>query len=56
MADLSHLERALRAVLWHLREHLTDLVLIGGWVPLLYRRTGRVREVERERRQGVGQW
>lgn len=40
MVDLSELERALRAVLWQLREYLGDLVVIGGWVPHLYRRYG----------------
>jgi hypothetical protein len=33
-------ERALRRVLWELRAYLPDLVLIGGWVPFLYRRHG----------------
>jgi hypothetical protein len=40
MADLRQLERALGAVLWQLREYLGDLVVIGGWVPHLYRRYG----------------
>jgi hypothetical protein len=30
----------LRAVLWHLRDFLPELVLIGGWVPHLYRMYG----------------
>lgn len=34
------LERALRRLLWQLRPYLGDLVLIGGWVPYLYRRYG----------------
>lgn len=33
-------ERGLRHVLWSLRAFLADLVLIGGWVPYLYRRYG----------------
>ena len=31
------LERGLLPVLWELREHLPQLVLIGGWVPQLHR-------------------
>jgi hypothetical protein len=34
------LERAFTRVLWLLREYLPDLVIIGGWVPYLYRRWG----------------
>lgn len=33
-------EQGLRHVLWSLRAFLSDLVLIGGWVPHLYRRYG----------------
>jgi hypothetical protein len=40
MAELAGSERALRRVLWEMREYLSDLVLIGGWVPYLYRRYG----------------
>jgi hypothetical protein len=40
MTDIVQLERSLRAVLWHLREYLGDLIVIGGWVPHLYRRHG----------------
>jgi hypothetical protein len=32
------LERSFTRVLWLLREYLPDLVIIGGWVPYLYRR------------------
>lgn len=31
---------ALAAVLWSLRSYLPELVLIGGWVPRLYRAHG----------------
>jgi hypothetical protein len=34
------LEQALRRVLWTLRPYLPDLIVIGGWVPHLYRRYG----------------
>lgn len=34
------LERALRHVLWRIRDYLPDVVVIGGWVPHLYRRHG----------------
>lgn len=37
---MSDLDRSLQAVLWALRDYLPDLVLIGGWVPELYRRYG----------------
>lgn len=40
MSDMHTLERGLRAALWELRDYLPDLVLIGGWVPHLYRRYG----------------
>lgn len=36
----SDLECPLRQTLWVLREYLPELVLIGGWVPELYRRYG----------------
>lgn len=35
-------EGGLREVLWALRAHLDDLVLIGGWVPYLHRRYGTI--------------
>ncbi|HEX6042705.1 GSU2403 family nucleotidyltransferase fold protein [Longimicrobium sp.] len=38
--DGSHYEPALRRVLWELRAYLDDVVVIGGWVPYLYRRYG----------------
>lgn len=44
MSELHRLERGLRAVLRELRDHLPDLVLIGGWVPHLHRRYGPVPE------------
>ena len=34
------LEQPLRRVLWVLRPYLPDLIVIGGWVPHLYRRYG----------------
>ncbi len=34
------LERALRRVLWSIRPYLPDVVVIGGWVPHLYRAYG----------------
>jgi hypothetical protein len=36
----ARLEQALRRVLWTLRPYLSDVVVIGGWVPHLYRRHG----------------
>lgn len=33
-------ERGLRRVLWELREYSSDIVVIGGWVPYLYREYG----------------
>lgn len=30
--------------LWHLRDYLTEITLIGGWVPELYRRYAGIRE------------
>lgn len=35
-----HAERGFQHVLWSLRAFLLDLVLIGGWVPYLYRLYG----------------
>jgi hypothetical protein len=40
MDELPRLERALRRMLWELRRYLPDLVIIGGWVPHLYRAYG----------------
>jgi hypothetical protein len=40
MTDPPRLERALRHILWELRLYLPDLVIIGGWVPHLYRAYG----------------
>lgn len=34
------LERALERILWEFRAYLTDIVIIGGWVPYLYQRYG----------------
>ena len=34
------LERALQRIVWELRPYLADIVIIGGWVPYLYRRYG----------------
>jgi hypothetical protein len=38
--DGSHYEPALHHVLWELRAYLDDVVVIGGWVPYLYRKYG----------------
>lgn len=38
--SLEMYERALRRILWALREYLPDVVVIGGWVPHLYMRYG----------------
>lgn len=38
--DLADLDRGLRAVLRELEPYLSDLVLIGGWVPYLFRHYG----------------
>ncbi|MGH7461709.1 MAG: GSU2403 family nucleotidyltransferase fold protein [Longimicrobiales bacterium] len=38
--NVSQLERALHIVLWQIRDYLNELVLIGGWVPHLYRKYG----------------
>jgi hypothetical protein len=38
--DVSRYEPALRRVLWELRPYLDDVVVIGGWVPYLYRQYG----------------
>lgn len=40
MTDPSRLKRALRHILWELQPYLPDLVIIGGWVPHLYRKYG----------------
>jgi Nucleotidyltransferase len=37
MTELSRLERPLRNILWELRLYVPDLVIVGGWVPHLYR-------------------
>lgn len=36
----SRYEPALRRILWTLRPYLDEMVIIGGWVPHLYRRHG----------------
>lgn len=36
-------ERRLHTVLWSLRDYLGDLIVVGGWVPQLYRRYGGLR-------------
>lgn len=41
MTESSDLENGLRAVLRELEPYLSDLVLIGGWVPYLYHHYGR---------------
>ena len=33
-------DRALRRILWELRAYLSEIIVIGGWVPWLYRRYG----------------
>lgn len=33
-------EQALRRILWTLRAYLPDIIIVGGWVPHLYRRHG----------------
>lgn len=38
--NYEELERALQRILWALRAYLADLVIIGGWVPYLYRQYG----------------
>jgi hypothetical protein len=40
MDDLTQFESGLRRVLWELKPYLPELVVIGGWVPHLYRRYG----------------
>lgn len=40
MTEPSQLERALRHILWELRAYLPELVIVGGWVPHLYRKYG----------------
>lgn len=36
----SRYERALRRILFELRPYRDEIVVIGGWVPYLYRRYG----------------
>jgi hypothetical protein len=38
--DLSRYERALRRIIFELRPYLDEIVIIGGWVPYLYKRYG----------------
>jgi hypothetical protein len=38
--EISRYEPALRRILWELRPYLDQVVIIGGWVPYLYRRYG----------------
>lgn len=38
--DHEQFEQGLRRILWELREYLSDIIVIGGWVPYLYRRYG----------------
>ena len=38
--ETSLYEPALRRILWELRPYLDEVVIIGGWVPYLYRRYG----------------
>lgn len=40
MPEADDLEAALTGILWELRPYLPDLVVIGGWVPYLYRAYG----------------
>jgi hypothetical protein len=40
MMETSHYEPALWRILWELRPYLDQVVIIGGWVPYLYRRYG----------------
>lgn len=40
MTGSSRYEPALRRILWELRPYLDRVVVIGGWVPYLYRRYG----------------
>ena len=40
MTQRSPYEKALLNILWELRPYLDDLVVIGGWVPYLYREYG----------------
>jgi hypothetical protein len=40
MMETSHYEPALRRILCELRPYLDQVVIIGGWVPYLYRRYG----------------
>lgn len=45
MTNLARYEAAFRRIVLQLRPYLDDLVIIGGWVPYLYRRYG-----------GLGTW
>lgn len=40
MSPLADVEPSIRRVLWRLRPYIADIVVIGGWVPHLYRRYG----------------
>lgn len=44
MDDLEQFEPAFQRILVQLRPYLDDVVLIGGWVPFLYRRYGGFKE------------
>lgn len=44
MGDLEQFEPGFRRILIALRPYLKDVVLIGGWVPFLYRKYGGFRE------------
>ena len=38
--DLSSYERAFQRIVFELRPYLDEIVIIGGWVPYLYKRYG----------------
>ena len=40
MTASAQMQRGLRRILWTLRPYLQDIVIIGGWVPELYRQYG----------------
>jgi hypothetical protein len=40
MTEQADLEQMLRSILGELRPYQSDIVLIGGWVPYLYRHYG----------------
>src|SRR5829696_4124730 len=40
MPNQSQFEQGLRRILWTLRDYAPDLMVIGGWVPHLYRQYG----------------